>query len=342
MDRIYCTLAELYEDLGLPGVKSEAGLMRHVKAASQFIDQTLGEFIPRTETLKFCGPSTAYASGSWRELQVPALLSIASLTNDGAALVEGTDFVLTPHGRHWPNGPYSALLIPETSSAGGWSTQTEGVVITGNWGMYDQRRDLDALVTTADATSTGLAVTDGSKVSAGMVLLVGSEQMLVEATGVATDSTADLAEALDDSESEVTVTDGAVFHAGEVIKVGFEQMKVEDVSGDDLSVSRGWNESKRAAHLSGSSVYVQRTFTVKRGANGTTAAAHAAEAVYQCEPPADVNYLCRQIAALMVKKAQTGFVGRSGNDDLGTGYWVNEFPKNQIEAVKSNYFWGGR
>jgi hypothetical protein len=45
---------------------------------------------------------------------------------------------------------------------------------------------------------------------------------------------------------------------------------------------------------------------------------------------------------LMIKKAETGFVGRSGNDELGTGFWVNEFPKNQIESVRSNYFWGGR
>ena len=47
-------------------------------------------------------------------------------------------------------------------------------------------------------------------------------------------------------------------------------------------------------------------------------------------------------AALMRQKAMTGFTGRSGNDELGTGFWVNEFPRNQIEAVKANYFWGGR
>jgi hypothetical protein len=81
---------------------------------------------------------------------------------------------------------------------------------------------------------------------------------------------------------------------------------------------------------------------VKRGVNGTTAAAHASAAAYQVVAPADVNYLCRQIASLMIKKAETGFVGRSGNDELGTGFWVNEFPKNQIESVRSNYFWGGR
>jgi hypothetical protein len=336
MDRTYCTLAELYEDLQLDGVKSESRLMRHVRAASQFIEQTIGQFLPNYETKKITGDGTG-------TLMVPPLLSVTSVTVDGTALA-ASDYLTWPNGRHWADGPYSALEIPTSGSTMGiWSEESEGNAVAGLWGMYLRTLDLDALATTADATSTGLSVPDGSKVSPGMVLLIESEQMAVQATSAtATDTTADLAEALDDTENEIDVTNGALVHAGEVIKVGFEQMKVEDIQTNTLMVVRGWNASKRTTHLSGAGVSAYRTFTVQRGANGTTAAAHTAAAVYQYQAPDDINYLCRQIAALMYKKSETGFIGRSGNDDLGTGFWVNEFPRNQIEAVKGNYFWGGR
>jgi hypothetical protein len=332
MERIYCTIADLIEDLGLPGVPSEAGLMRHIQAASQEIDRIIGAFIPRVETIRLLAED-----GADSELLTPPLLSITSIRNHGT-LLSGSDYRLQPSGRLWTEGPYAWI----ERIGGCWATDGDGVEITGELGMYRHAEALGVTITSADTTDTTLTVADGSKCSPGMVLLVDAEQMLVRATGSASDSGATLAADAGADDDEITLSSGAAVQVGEIIKTGFEQMRVLDLQTNLVQVARGWNSTKRAAHSSGAAVNVYRSFNVTRGANGTTAATHSSAAATQLQPPSNVNYLCRQIAALMMKKAQTGFVGRSGNDELGTGFWINEFPANQIEAVRQAYFWGGR
>jgi hypothetical protein len=331
MDRLYCTLAELMADLNLHGARDEARMVQKIRAASRFIEGEIGQFIPSTETKKI------YPAMSGSELLTPPILAAITVQNYDTTL-GSSDFRLHPGAPMWVNGPYSGIVL---ENEGDWDS--DGNDITARWGMYELSEAVGLSGTLAAAGTATLAVTDGSKLSPGMALLMESEQLLVTGTNsTATDSTADLAVSVDgSSESVLTLTDGTKVAIGEVIKVDFEQMKVLDITGNDVLVERSWNGSAITAHSTGKSVYVYRTFDVKRGTNGTTAAAHSSVAIYRYLAPADVNYLCVQIAALMMKKAETQFVGRGGNDDMGTGYWLNEFPKNQIENVKSNYFWGG-
>jgi len=333
LDRPLCTVYELIEDLGNTGL-SEAAILSKIYAASQAIEQKIGQFIPSYETRYFEGEEGE------DEILIPPLLSVTSITNGGAAMA-ASDYLLKPYGRRWKQGPYHAIELYDQGSVGGWSLLDKGVAITGKWGMFDNPVDLEANITSADSTNTSLTVTDGSKCGPGMVMLVESEQMVATGTGAATSTTATLNGAIDDAVEEIVLSNGALVNSGEILKVDFEQMKCLEVSGNTIQVQRGWANSKRASHLTGATVYAYRTFTITRGANGTTAATHAAKAAYQYRPPEDINYLCRQIAALMIKKAQTGYVGRAGNDEMGTGFFVNEFPKNQIDEVKSHYFWGG-
>jgi hypothetical protein len=81
---------------------------------------------------------------------------------------------------------------------------------------------------------------------------------------------------------------------------------------------------------------VYRTFTVSRGVNGTTAAAHSSKAISRYMAPYDVNWLARQMAGLMWKKARSGFAGKVGNQELGEVFYQNEFPE-QIKQVRANY-----
>jgi hypothetical protein len=81
---------------------------------------------------------------------------------------------------------------------------------------------------------------------------------------------------------------------------------------------------------------VYRTVTATRAVNGTTAAAHSTAAASRYIPPADVNWLCRQMAGLMHKKAQSGFSGKVGNAELGETFYYNEFP-GQIKEIQKNY-----
>lgn len=331
MDRIYCTLAGVLEDLHLDGVRSEAAMLGHMEAASQYIDRHIGVFIPIAETRTFEGEGEC-------ELMVPPLLAVTAATNDGVTVTAGTDFLLEPYGRHWPNGPYSELEM----LSGVWSSLPTGVQITGRWGMWEQVVAVDLPVVAIPSSGTTLNVADGSKLSPGMVLRLDDEQLVVEAAGTATDTGTDLNGAMTVDDTEITLDDGTAVHVGEVLKIGFEQMRCLDVSGNDVLVARGWNGTTRAAHADNASVYAVRSFLVRRGCNGTSAASHSGDQIYRYVVPGDVELLCKQMTSLMYKKAETGYVGRSGNEELGGGYWISEFPKAAIEAVKGNYFWGGR
>lgn len=303
--------------------------MRHIRAASQFIEQKTGQWIPSVETRYF------EAGHDLSELMVPPLISVTSLTNNGTAL-SASDYTLEPPERCWPNGPYSSIRYPN----GVFSTDNHGIVVSGMWGRYSDTEGLGVQASLTDSETT-VSVSDGSKISPGMVLLIDAECVLVEATGTETNSTATLGATITADDTAFTISDGSKVKIGEVIKIGGEKMKVADINASTIYVERGWNETRRESHTATATVWVFRQFAVKRGCNGTTAAAHTNAAVYRYVAPWDVNYLCRNVAALMLKKAETGFIGRSGNDDLGTGFWVNEFPKNQVEAVQSNYFWPG-
>jgi hypothetical protein len=208
--------------------------------------------------------------------------------------------------------------------------------------MYDKTVSLPLSAVGQLIGATNLVVSDGSQISPGMMLELESEWEMVTGTGAATASTATVSGAWDNASEELAVSDGTKVLAGETIKVDFEQMRVLDVSGNTLLVARGANKSKRNTHTNATAVNVFRTFNVLRGANYSTAAAHTGVSVSRQVAPADVNYLCRQVAILMINKAKTGFAGRGGNDELGTGFWVNEFPRTQIEKIQANYPWMGR
>ncbi len=121
---------------------------------------------------------------------------------------------------------------------------------------------------TIDASSTSLTVSNGGKVSPGMVLGIDSEQILVESTL-----------------NQSTLTQ----------------------------------------------------FTVTRGVNGTTAAAHSTADVSRYFAPMDVWYLAKQIAALMFKKSKSGYAGKVGNAELGEVFYFNEFPSDPLKQIMRNY-----
>lgn len=333
MDRLYCTLAELYDDLGQDGGKSwrEAIVIEKIRAASQHIEGWMGNFIPITETKYIDGPGGI-------DLEVPPLLAVTSIVDDTLTLLS-SDYLLYPRQRLWELGPYVRITIdPDATSLSVWSFGDNLIAVVGRWGLFEQSKSSGATATQADASTTSLVVDNAANISPGMVALIESEQELVEATGAATDSTANLAEALDASEEEIDLNDSALVNVGEILKVDFEQMRLLDKKSNTCLVVRGYNGSTKTTHLTGADVYVYRTFTVKRGVNGTTAAAHAAKAVSRYIVPADINGLCRQLAALALKKAASGYAGKVGNAELGEVFYFQEFPKEPIEQVKRNYF----
>ncbi len=334
MDRLYCTLAEVLNDLQRNGLKDESKLVDFIRAASHVIDKR-GQFIPVTEQRSFDGNGDT-------DLWVSPLLALTA-----CALVESTqttltltsaDYMLYPRNRWWENGPYTRLAVDRDSTQiGAWTRGQGNVQPTGRWGLYEETRSTGALGTNATDTTTDLTVDNAANISPGAVLLIESEQELVEATGSPTDSTANINEAVDTSEEEIDLTDATKINVSEIARIDFEQMRCLDKAGSTALFQRGWNGTSKVAHSINADVYVYRTFTVKRGVNGTPPAAHAAQAIRRYWPPRDVNYLCRQIAGLMLKKSESGWAGKVGNAELGETFYFNEFPNDPLKKIMEPY-----
>jgi hypothetical protein len=241
----------------------------------------------------------------------------------------------------WENGPYTAIVVdPEATNLSVWYQEAGAVSITGRWGKYEKSIDTGATVQNSPQaiTDTNAIVTNGSKISAGMALLIGSEQELVTDTGDPTAGITTLGASLDNASETVTPANVAAAVIGEVIRVGFEKMKIVDKNTTQWSVLRGYDNTKKATHSNAASVDVYRTYNVLRGVNGTTAAAHAKEtAIYRYIPPADINLLAKTIAALMKKLADSQYAGRTGNAELGQVFYNDAFPRDELDKIEANY-----
>lgn len=328
----FCTLAELDEDLNLLGSEREARVLPKIKTASDFLQKHIGLFLPVTMTRKFNG-------GGKARLYIPPLLSITSIVNNEVTLA-ANDYIAQPEKRYWPNGPYAWLDVdaPDATNLSTWLCEDEGVVVTGKWGLYELTASLGTtLGASMSDSATTMQVGNGSKVSPGMIVLIGSEQIYIESTAAPTSAVTTITEATDSEISTLTLADGTLVNAGEIIRIGLEQKKTTDISGNDCAVVRGWNKTTRASHADNSNVDVYRTFNVTRGVNGTTAAAHViGSAVYRQMIPDDVNMLCRKMAGRLLKDSQSGFSGVIGDPSMGQAQYLYILP-HELEAIKRNY-----
>lgn len=336
----FCTLEQITQDLenvaGLPGDV----LGRFILPASAYLQREIGAFIPTLETLRFTGNPAATT-----KLKLPPLLRVTgSIVNDEDTLVSA-DYVLRANENSsapaWPNGPYLRIDVdPDAENISTWCTELESISIPAAWGLYEATEATGTQLNGAQSSAsvTSLTVDNGAKLSPGMVLKVEDELQFVSAYGAVTSAVTTLASGIDASQEEISLTDGTKVNIGEIIKVGFEKKKVLDISGNDVFVARGWDRTRKVTHDASANVDVYRTFTVARGCNGSTAAIHADDTLlYQYLVPEDVNYLARQIATLMMKKAQTGYAGRAGNSETGETFYTYEFPRDAIARVKANY-----
>lgn len=331
--QVFCTLAELDEDLNFLGSEREARVLPKIRAASDFLQKRIGHFMPVTRSLHFNGKNKT-------RIFLPPFLNVVSITNDGTALT-ANDYIEQPSGRHWANGPFSFLDVDdEATNLGFWINEEDGVVCTMNWGLFDLTRRLTATVgtTQSDSAST-LIASNGAAVSPGMVLKIGSEWMYVDSTYTTPANITTLGAAITDANTQtVTLADGSLVNVGEIIRVDVEQMRVRDVGGNTALVTRGWNGTPKATHGNGATVSVYRTFNVTRGVNGSTAAEHTSGTVIdqQCAPD-DINSLCRKIAGRMLKDAQGGFSGVVGDPNTGQAQYLYVMP-HELESISSNYY----
>jgi hypothetical protein len=329
--QLYCTINDLLNDPQPPAGDIEI-LFKEIQAASQTILQEIGEFIPVSETRKLAGQGP--------RLYLPPFLGLTgAIVNDGTTLA-ATDYILQPGNRHWHNGPYSMIEVdPDAANLSEWESEAEGIEIPARWGLYEETEDTGAILGAAQSSSeTTLQVSNGSKLSPGAVPLIGSEQELVTGYSTPVAAVTTLNGAIDATQETIVLTNGALVNVGEIIRIGVEQLRILDIATHTLYVQRHWNKTLGASHITGSNVDAYRKFTVVRGVNGTTAASHLISvAVSRYLVPGDVLFLCKEIATLMLNKASGGYAGRSGNQELGTVYYMDAFPRYDLDRIREHY-----
>lgn len=329
--QLFCTVNDLLSDPQPPAGNVEI-LFKEIQAASQTIQQEIGEFIPVTMTRKFDGRGR-------QKLFIPPVLAVTGLVNDDTAIA-ATDYILQPDGRFWPNGPYTSLEVsPDATVLSAFADKKEGVELPARWGLYEEIEVTGATLGISQSDSkTTLQVSDGSKISPGAVLLIGSEQELVTGYSTPVAAITTLNGTIDATQETIILTNGALVNIGEILRLGVEQMRILDIATHTLYVQRHWNKTFGAAHATGASVDVYRKFTVVREVNGTVAAAHyLATIISRYLVPADVLFLCKEIATLMILKATSGYAGRTGNQELGTVYYNDAFPRFDLERIRDHY-----
>ena len=320
MGRWYTTREAVKRALGeqSPSGERDKVLDQKIEAASREIENiTHRRFIPYTAVKRYSFPYRDMLR-AWVLPLDEDLLSVTTLTKDDdtATAIAAADFFLEP-GNLGP--PYSRIEIDLASSAffGSSSTHQRAVRVTGQWGYCNTTEAAGALAEADDGSETALDVTDSSLIGIGDTILIGDEAMFVSAKALL-DTTANTAGALVASKSETTVpvNTGTLVKDGEIITIDSERMFVESISGNNLTVIRGYDGSALASHANPSDVYAPRTLTVVRASEGTTAASHStAAAISRYVAPYDIVNLCEAIAIFEYMQSRGGRTGVVGTGE---------------------------
>jgi hypothetical protein len=291
--------------------RNSRNLDRAIQSASRRVEGLCHRyFYPLTDTKSFSWPN-AQGTVPWRlYLENHDLISVSELSSGGTVIAPG-DFYLEPE----PSGPpYTRLEVNIGSSAafGGGSTHQRNISVTGLWGYRNDEIVSGVTVEALDASETTIDVDalTSSEVGVGSIIRIDSERCLVT-NRTLLDTGINLGGAgLTAQKNDVTVTvsDATQFAVDEIIKIESESVLVVDISGNNLTVLRGYDGSTMAAHAAGVDIYAPRTLKVTRGALGTTAATHLTGATVNIwDIPSGIMQLTTAEAIHELMQEQTGW-----------------------------------
>ena len=318
--RWFCTRAQVKAAAGIVGAASDALIDSYIEGSSADIEKiTDATFIPITETKLFRWPRRR-AHAYVLELEDEDLLAVTALQTKAQdatpTTIAAADYFLEPANRT----PKRRIEIDLSSSAAFESGDTpqRAISVAGRWAYSEDTETASQLgAALADAVATALQLVQGHLVEVGNTLLIESEAVFVSArddidSGVNTHGTtgAMTADLTDKTVTWASAPADAVA-VGEVLRIGAEKMLVEAINSTSHEVKRAYDDSTLAAHSTGDDVYIQRTFTIVRGVNGTTAAAHIDDtAVAKYAPPGDIVDLCRAMALGNLAQGQSKWTGQ--------------------------------
>lgn len=197
-------------------------------------------------------------------------------------------------------------------------TWQDSIVLTGLWGYRDTTTSVGTLSGSINASATTLTLA-ASTAGVGDVLKIGSEYLVVrDLSSATTGQTLQTPLTASNANTAVAVTTGSAFTAGDVITLDAERMLILDVAGNTLIVKRGWDGTVLAAHT-GSTIYAPRSYTVDRGACGSTAASHTdGVTVYRHVVPSAVEALTLAEASWIYQGHASGWQTAPGTTNRST------------------------
>lgn len=238
-------------------------------------------FYPERKTVTFDWPNYQMADPWELQLENNDLISVNTLTVAGV-VIPPTDFFL----RRWDNidePPYSMIqmnLASNSSFAGGVTFQ-RAINVNGIFGDKDTDTSvpsgslgggINSSVTTLIINPSG----GNYPVGVGSIVLIGTERLVLTNRFMSdTAQNLQISMSADKSVKTVAVTDGTAFAIEETILIDAERMRIEDIAGNNLIVTRAVDSPTLASHTSPADIFALRTFTARRAALGTTAAAHS-------------------------------------------------------------------
>lgn len=328
MARLYATREAVKLAASITGSELDFLIDRHLRSTSAHIEKVLNRwFIPRTRTYEFRWPPRLFSRRYVIELP-DDLLAVTTLKtkaqNASPTTIASTDFFLEPQ---W-GPPYDRIEIDLSSTAAfeTGDTPQRSISVLGRWGFGEETESAGTVRDGSgiNASVTTLVCSDGSAIDVGDTLLVESESIEVTQKKSAAEENADQLDGAltaDMSNTTVTVDSGSRYNEGEIILVDAEKMFIHSISSNDLSVTRAFDGSVLAAHSNNAGVHVFRTLTIRRGANGTTAATHAqTTTISRYQPQPDVVRLCVADVIASVRQDRAAW----GNS-IGAGEGKQEF-----------------
>lgn len=335
----YCTRRTVQNMSGFQAtsIRRRQEIFREIQAASRRIEaQCHRYFYPNLTTEKFDWPGHQYET-SWR-IWLDERELAAVPTQVLSAGVDITDSVL-PRPPEGP--PYLALEINLATQAAFNSGQTyqDAIEITGSFGYTSTEVAAGSL--SLDIGSTDLVVQcgDGALLDAGSTLRIDEERMLVTGTRfTATGATLSGDLAANNGAILVPVNDTSLVNYGETLLIDGERLWVSEIT-DQLICKRAEADSVLAAHSSGASIFAERGLTVTRGALGTTAASHTADApIYELDVPSAIQSWCKAEVVAAMLAERTGFAAGASSSMGGGGTSGNPASyKSTIGAMLDQY-----
>lgn len=342
----YCTREMLMQAMDIKfTARSAAAVDRAIESAADNIDGYMHRvFFPTDDTRGFDYPNYTGAP-AWRlylnENELADVTANVPVVKSGGVVIPASSLLWYPLTQ---SPPYRWLELNRSTSLqsafGQGNTPQNNILIQATFGFWIKKLVAGTLAASIGSTSaTQATISDGSKVGVGDMLIVSGERMLVtdkamastgqsqQGAGVSTANRADVT---------LAVTDGTKFAYNETIALDSERMFIVDITGNNLTVIRGWDGTVLAPHT-GATIYAARLLTITRGDFGTVAATHSQnDQCYTNMVPALIRDLSIAEASVQKELEVGGYAGTQGSGANATST-LGEGLSDKWEEAETRY-----